>query len=113
MAGTDPPLIDLPLMVKSCAPVRLITGDAVYGEDGVVAAAVVVVVDGELAETVGLAVVVAAPPDAGAGVTVGAGVPVTGVVEAVVPVAVVDAVPVAVDEVVEDEAVEVVVAGAV
>lgn len=42
IAGTEPPLIDLPLMVISCEPLRFITLDAVYGATtGVVATGVV------------------------------------------------------------------------
>ena len=101
IAGADPPLIDLPLIVKSWAPVRLITADAVYGddEDDVVVATAV---DEELVVATGVAVVVE-PPAAGLAVTVGAGVPAAGVV-AVVGVA---GVPV----VAGDEAVKAVVAG--
>lgn len=108
IAGTDPPLIDLPLIVKSWAPVRLITADAVYGddEDVVVAAAV----DEELVVATGVAVVVE-PPAAGLAVTVGAGVPAAGVVVVVGVVGVADVPVVAVVEVAGDEAVEAVVAG--
>ena len=98
IAGTEPPLIDLPLMVISCAPVRLITADEVYPDVDAVAVVAVAAVDdvaGELVVKTGVAVV--EPPAAGLAVTVGAAVAVTGVLAvAVVAVGVDVAVVVAV-----------------